>query len=360
MLIIFIDALPYHMAANLDSVKSYNKTQLTPGYGYSVNLHAELFAGLQPDNVGYFGEMKLINREIKNNYLMKFIAKLEFKFTGLSRVLRLVLNVLTRRRIGYVPLLFSGMFKKEGKYLLVGETPFENIFDNISFSKHIADKIRAPIGKKDSYVVKEALDAISERKKNIFISMCDLDGMFHEYGEKHTKILEKLAWIDRVLNQLGKKYRSNFPNEPIFIISDHGIADANKHVNINLKIFEKEIFNGDLIVFFDSLYLTFWTKNKNVRNRLEKYLEELPGSLLSNEDREINGIKDLNFGDGIFLLDEGYGFSPNFFGFRKLKAYHGYDPRLFKSKGILISTEKIPHKMRNIEVYDLLKKSIVS
>ena len=76
MLVIFIDALPYEVAKKFTSLKKYNIAPLTPGYGYSVNLHAELFAGVTPDKAGYFGDMAYNGKPISLNPLMKLLAKL--------------------------------------------------------------------------------------------------------------------------------------------------------------------------------------------------------------------------------------------------------------------------------------------
>ncbi len=48
-------------------------------------------------------------------------------------------------------------------------------------------------------------------------------------------------------------------------------------------------------------------------------------------------------------------FCPNFFGVRPLKSYHGYDPKLLKSKDVLATNVDINSEMKNVDVYDLLK-----
>ena len=57
LLVIFVDALPYDRAismVNSLNAKTYSKS--VPGAGYSINVKAEMFAGLKPDDVGYFCE----------------------------------------------------------------------------------------------------------------------------------------------------------------------------------------------------------------------------------------------------------------------------------------------------------------
>jgi len=98
----------------------------------------------------------------------------------------------------------------------------------------------------------------------------------------------------------------------IVFISDHGISNADTYVTFNYRDFEEEIFIGEL-VFFDSLYLSYWTKNRDVKAGIDNTLSYLPGKMLSLNQREETGLTSKKFGEGIFLLDEGYGFLSQFF-----------------------------------------------
>ena len=95
-----------------------------------------------------------------------------------------------------------------------------------------------------------------------------------------------------------------------------------------------------------------------MKSRLENMLSSLPGNILSESQRREAGVLDSRFGDGIFLLNEGYGFCPNFFGFRPLKAYHGYEPQLKKSRGVLATNVMINSNLKNIDVFNILNSSI--
>ena len=73
--------------------------------------------------------------------------------------------------------------------------------------------------------------------------------MYHDFGEQHEKVLGKLSQLDSILDELLENYRQNHPEENVFVISDHGISNADKHVTFNYRDFEEEIFNGELVVF---------------------------------------------------------------------------------------------------------------
>ena len=54
-LVIFIDGFPYELIEKMDSFNRFSyRCALTPGIGYSINIHAEIFAGLSPDQIGFF------------------------------------------------------------------------------------------------------------------------------------------------------------------------------------------------------------------------------------------------------------------------------------------------------------------
>ena len=56
-LLVFIDGLPSaHMDILADSGEWSSRKSVTPGLGFSVNIKAEMFAGMSPDMAGYFNE----------------------------------------------------------------------------------------------------------------------------------------------------------------------------------------------------------------------------------------------------------------------------------------------------------------
>lgn len=67
----------------------------------------------------------------------------------------------------------------------------------------------------------------------------------------------------------------------------------------------------------------------------------LPGLTVSEKYRDIKGIKQRKHGDIIFVLSQGYAFSPNYFGYSKMKGYHGYLKYDSSHQGILATTKNI-------------------
>lgn len=361
MLIVFIDALPYEKAKELDSIRlNLTSKPLTPGYGYSVNLHTELFSGKSPDEVGFFGEW-LIDLESKSKSSpYRMLEKFEKIVPQcVSRVFRLGINRLFKAGFCYIPAKFLHYFKQAGVYPLVESGKVDSILDQFDFKEFIADRTGLGLGKKDQPTYELAMKSIANGDKDIFVSMCDLDGLYHEFGTKSNIIQDKLDDLDNKLGKMFSKYRKKNNKEPIIVLSDHGICDVDKEVDLDLSKFSKDIERGDLVYFYDSLYLQVWSLQEN-----EKLLSEVDSFLLGNyplhklndKSRIENGITSREFGDNLYLLNEGAGFVPNFFGFRCLKSYHGYCPSNKNSKGVLASNVDISGVEKNIDVYNFLKQ----
>ena len=127
ILIIFIDALPYDrgdvIAENLCS-KTYEKT--VPGIGYSINVKAELFAGLKPDDVGYFCEWNY-DPDRNDRFMLKLIAPM-LEFFGkrskfLNRVFHKLITILLKENVYAIPYRILPLLKNSGL------TSYEHGFD---------------------------------------------------------------------------------------------------------------------------------------------------------------------------------------------------------------------------------------
>jgi predicted AlkP superfamily pyrophosphatase or phosphodiesterase len=270
------------------------------------------------------------------------------------RLGKLFANKFLRAGICYIPFNFLPLFEKAGVYPLVKKNTINSVIDQVSFHECIADRVRAGLGKKDIIVYEQALRAIEAGDKNIFLSMCDLDGMYHEYGVNSSEISNKLGSLDKVICELVDSYTEAQPNEPIILISDHGICDVHTKVKLDISKYQNLIDSGELVYFYDSLYLQIWLKTSDENLHLEivsHLLQTHPLLHISNDERACNGLVSSEFGDSIFVLKEGYGFTPNFFGFRCLKSYHGYHPSNKSSKGVVASNFNVDDLTKNMDVY---------
>lgn len=356
MLIIFIDAYPFNRLNELLVYVRHDlhTKALEPGFGYSVNLHNELFSGVGPDEIGYFGEWNF-----KGFTSFSPLEKLFIWFSELSpilfRIWRLVLNKIFRVKKFYIPLRFSKNFERKGIYPFVMRGRMKNIMEEHNFEFYIADAIRAPLNRRDIVATESAMIGIQSGAENVLVSLCDLDGMFHEHGTHSTEISKKIEWLSQSISELTTQYLELNPNGDIVILSDHGICDADTKITLDLGQFSAPVARGELVYFYDSLYLSVWSKNKSLSEEFSKFvIEKYDLIRITDEERINKNIKNPKFGDEIFICPEGTSFSPNFFGFRNLKAYHGYHPSLESSKGILACNFACDSVRENKDVYRAL------
>ena len=115
--------------------------------------------------------------------------------------------------------------------------------------------------------------------------------------------------------------------------------------------------------FYDSLYLQIFVERSSSTDKtihsVKKIIEtELPVHVFSNSERAKYGVTSTKFGNLIALLNDGLAFSPNLFGYIKMRAYHGYLPNNDNNMGVfLYKNFEIPSDIDNvssIKAYDLI------
>lgn len=331
MLIIFVDALPYAKRALLPRIAEVLPiSPLKPGLGYSVNLHAELFWGKTPDQLGYFGEWAALpGRRAAAGSL----PKLERNALPLFRIGQLFNKKILRRGGDYIPLSFRDAFVKKGVYPLTRPDIRHGVFHARAFEYLVGDSVRASLGERDEIIWRRFRDYGNGIPRNLVVSLCDLDGTFHEHGVEGAEVSAKFAWLDRVVPEMFRRYAAAHPGEAVFLMSDHGIAEGRQGVNVPLREWLQCAQETAGLFFFDSLYLSVWGSELGVL--IERFFEKQPVAIrFTGAERVKYGVTQDTFGDDLWLLKEGHYFNPNFFGFRALKSYHGYDPDLERSQGV--------------------------
>ena len=103
-------------------------------------------------------------------------------------------------------------------------------------------------------------------------------------------------------------------------------------------------------------------RHKKIYLKLKNYIREcLPVHCFSDNDRKKYNITNKLFGDIIFLINNKLAFSPNLFGFLKMKAYHGYLPKTMDNKGVFLYKsirEKKIGDISSIKAYEIIKNNL--
>jgi len=368
-LILFIDALPYDDLSALPSLAAWpTRGRLVPGFGYSINLHGELFAGKTPDELGFFGEWALDRGQAPGRAYRRLLPLLD----GLLRPYLLnrgLQSLLTQRyRPGRImpnlPLGWLGDFSLIGEKIDSPRFPAPTIF-----SKH-PDLVRVSSagltkGDRDAAVAERAMEAIVAGASKLYVPLIDLDGIGHEgrrSGPAWTAHLRKLdGWVE----SLASRFLDCHPAGQVFVISDHGMADVKGAVRLTLE--------GDLgrpgweryHYFSDSTLLRIWIHDAALGERIAEHLQGSPLSrLIDHDERRAFGISDPRFGDFICVLEEGYCFKPSTFSRNIPAAMHGYHPRVSSQHGVFLASgadvaRREPPK-RSLEVFSILDEALGS
>lgn len=355
-LIIFIDGFPYELLKNSDFTNKFSYiSALSPGIGYSVNIHAEIFAGLSADQAGFFNIWKL-DRAKSPFRMLKSLKKLLGYFEGnryLNRIFRDVIRFVYGSDPLNIPYRFIDMFTPCGysiysksfpkTQLLPGKTMERDIVSGTDEEKYLTAQKR--LGK--------------EGKLALFF--VELDGIAHKFGLDSSEYKSYFSRLNGWVNDLYDKFKSIYPDGHIAVLSDHGMSEVKRTVHLDL---EKEFSSsgGEHYVYFlDTTMLRIWYFDPEVKNALESFLGNRDyGRLLTDQERVEFGITNKEWADSIFLLDEGCVFDPSFLEKGHPFAMHGYHPQLSWQKGIFLYSGPESFIPQNpigaLQSYDMLKE----
>ena len=350
MLIIFVDAWPYKYAP-----RNLQCKPLKPNLGHSVNLHNEIFAGKSPDDMGFFGEYHRnpgVSGQSKLGKLADFI--LPQRFAGLFKVaLRKFFNI----RIGQLPFADLALYERKGKYPFIGESP--SLIEN--FRSYITDSMKnIGLGKRDLIAVNSLLRDFRSKKiadnENIFISLCDLDGLGHKYGVGSSEYQRHLSLLEGWISEIIFEYQTLSKTAKYFLLSDHGMMNVEKHIDIREWVKRME-GKYRCNIFYDSLYVYVHSSSLLSPQNLQE-IEEV--SWFNEDERKRFGITNKSFGVHIGVMKPGFALSPNKFGFSKMKAYHGFLPSndLKENFGIVASNASLPDEITSKLMFTILNENL--
>lgn len=368
-LILFIDALPFDDLARMPRLAAWPAlARLRPGFGYSINLHGELFAGKTPDQLGYFGEWALDESQAPGR---RFRALLPL----LDRLLRpYVLNrglqtLLTRRyRPGRImpnlPLGWLGDFSLIGEKIDSPRFPAPTLFTRHPGLGRVGSEGLAK-GQRDRAVAERALSAIAGGAEQLYVPLIDLDGIGHSHRRSGPEWAAHLAKLDDWVDALAAAFLARHPTGQVYALSDHGMADVRGAVTLQLESVVGRPGKGRYHYFSDSTLLRVWVHDEALGPPIAAYLQEAQvGRLIEHEERLAWGIAHPRFGDFIAVLDEGLCFKPSTFARNIPAAMHGYHPEVASQHAFLagrgrgMDAGSFDGVDRTLHVFDVLDRAL--
>ncbi len=361
-LIIFIDAFPFGSLEGTAFLATLpSRAKIRPGFGYSVNVKAELFGGLKPDAAGYLCEWTYDPDSALRKLQPLFTALRLFSHPYLlDRVVHKIVSKILRQNVFNIP------FDRLGHYRKTGCAAYEQTFDKptlftevdgirmVRYSKYRTDR--------DNSVFDEAHRVLEAENdySHIFLSLADLDALMHRQGMNSAAFREKIQALDQQVEKLWSQFRKKHRDAGLIVLSDHGMAPVTDTVSVKLENKFGPSRPDTYMYFIDATILRAWSRDSNLTNSIEQYLTELGhGQVLSQEERKRYGISSARFGDLIFLLDEGVVFIPSFFGKRFPLAMHGYRSELESQAGMLVSSESLTaDEFTSTRVFEELRRIV--
>mgnify|MGYP001069544371 CR=1 FL=1 len=369
LLLILVDGLPYYkvssdLAPFLASVRV--RGPLEPGLGFSINIYPELFAGRQPDDLGYFNKWGL--KRAEDFAQPRRIARLLAGVADVSRVSQLASRALHKlwegaigeKNLANIPFQLLPFYARNPSEEVLETDAYPTVFSIWGTRLLLSYKFPGRLGEKDNRTVEEALRAMGSGA-SLFVLLGDLDGIAHVHGldarfDAHLRRLD--VWVEELVRAFRQRHGSA---AHVVVVSDHGMArtDPSKAVSLRLQRRFGHIRYDTYVPFWDALMLRIWVQDQGLLSDMLDYVSGFEfGRVLSEEDRQYFGVTKREFGDIIFLLKEGFAFYPSFFGARFPKALHGYDPKLDSQQAFFgylgPSTLRPPH--RAVEVFSLFQE----
>lgn len=340
-LLIFVDALPHDHLPRLPRLAAWPwQRRLVPGFGYSINLHAELFAGLTPDDVGFFGEWALDREQAPGRRYRRALPLLD---AALRPYLlnRGVQTLLTKR---YRPdrIMPNLPLARLGDFAIHGEKVTEPGFGRPTLFTRHPELLRVTAeglakGRRDAALVDRATALLRAGAGQVYLPLPDLDGIGHVHRTDSAEWNAHLAWLDGALDRLADSFLDRHPTGDVLVVSDHGMADVRGGIRFGIEAALGPARPDRYLYFTDSTLVRAWSEDPLQRRRVADFVAGVPRlRVVGDAERRAYGLTNPAFGDIIGVLDEGWCFEPSTFARHIPRAMHGYHPDVASQHAVLL------------------------
>ena len=329
---LFCDALPYsEMSAQYkDWFEGLQLAPLMPNIAYSSSLHWQLYCNKYPDERGVLVDwVKEPEKNKAVRILSTILRPLDVNET-LGWFSRRVLDRIVFRRnvFANVPYQFRKDFTEKARYLFWNYSTYmqEEIFKSYSV-------VSQDEGHLSFETTIDKLNRVIENGDiNVFGVLGFADSMGHKCrrGEEYSRKLKRYM---EVLKKSIDGYIILHPNEPVLIVSDHGMSTIENNVDLHLEQRFGKQSKKTYIAYSDSATMCVWSERKDLLADIKAYLKTIEfGHLLTEKERKYYRASDRKFGDLLFILRNGNVFATNWFGKSRWKqqpdgaGMHGFWP----------------------------------
>jgi hypothetical protein len=361
-LLVFVDSLSATALHRLPFLSQWSAWRVISGLGFSTNIKAEFFAGLRPDDIGYFNEWTYAadSRFRRHRAWLPWLRPLSLNYRLDRLAHRVVGRLLTRKGILNIPFPYLPYFDRRGG------TAYDDSFSYPSLFSETANLVRVrysdfPAGpERDRMVFEAARQRLRQGNfDTLFVASADLDHVTHLYGTQAKPYWAKLAQLDHEIGACASTFWEHHPDGNFVLVSDHGMADVTRGIDTRPELELGPAREDTYLYFVDATMVRFWVFDSSLRERVAKYLAGIgPGHVLSEAERQAYAVTRPEFGDFIYLLHEGAVFSRTFWGRGLPRAMHGYQPLAESQKGLVLSNRPLyamGQELAALDVYHGLK-----
>lgn len=237
----------------------------------------------------------------------------------------------------------------------------ENIFDYLSRGS-IPYHVSRPAAGEEANLEALSRDIATESIDFAFLYWPELDGLLHRVGNQAPEISPKLREYERRIEQLMALAREHYEEVRLYVFSDHGMANCDRHIDIMSQIESLDLkFGEDYVAVYDSTMARFWFLKDGAREVIREKLGTIPeGRILKQEELADMGADfgDDYFGELFFLMEEGVLIVPSHMSTKGLKGMHGFHPDAIHSYASLLSNvEDVPQDVTAIpHIFKLMKQ----
>jgi hypothetical protein len=166
--------------------------------------------------------------------------------------------------------------------------------------------------------------------RTLFLYTSALDGIMHAAGPESGAAAERLAlyseWITEAVEwarRAGREVRA-------FVFGDHGMAPVRGVHDLHSELAALPVRVPEQCLYFlDSTMARFWFPDPTARRPVEELLARQPyGRILGDDELRRLGafFPGADYGELIFVLEEGEILVPSFMSSHAVKGMHGYHP----------------------------------
>jgi hypothetical protein len=368
-LFIMVDACGWEISKDRPFLRGLapNRKKLNSVFGYSSTCVPSILSGRWPDehhNWCYFIYDPAHSPFAKLRWL-RFLPK---ALTS-RRIVRRALTKLVKSRLNFkgyfdlynIPFQHIHLYdftEKKSPLQPRGMNRGANIFDWLE-ERRISHFVSDPNKTEEENRAALAAELRAGKIDFAFMYWAGLDGLLHSVGNNAPEIGARLEQYEEWIKDLVRQAASRYDEVRLYVFSDHGMANCDKHVDLMEVIEALPLkFGEDYVAVYDSTMARFWFLKHGVREVVEGRLKQVvEGRII--DDGELKELRahfpDGRYGELIFLMDEGVLIVPSHMGERPIRAMHGYHPRDPQSYAALFTNQVVPDSIQAIpHIYNLM------